>query len=523
MASTNFVSQYNHWNNSTTQLTPLNILPYQYPKVPSVGSLGHSTIGSAGLSPTQSISSTSSQSNISSSSPDVIFTPEASATSHLPINNCSNNAPSTGTNSNNYSFHQHHHLDIASRPSSMSHAYTSYHHQYHPANNFYSNSWFQDPASPTTTGANPPLYHSQTWPPLNDAYAFKLEEYTQTQAQRRCARCTCPNCINELSGLPPVVGPDEKGKRQHLCHIPGCEKVYGKTSHLKAHLRWHTGERPFLCKWLFCGKRFTRSDELQRHFRTHTGEKRFTCVTCSKKFMRSDHLAKHTKTHENKVKKLIAKKGDKSEKQTKSFISNMPAIKQEKDDDDVKPPVFSLDIPTPSTNHTDPKLRNSSLSQGFSEDIQSIQHKSPIEEYYQSYHHPYQHHQSNMYASNYFHQNPRMYQDKNYYYGHMVDQNRGVFPSAPTVPRQHSGSLQSIDNLQSTAQNQANSFYQQPANFAIPSSSTTNDQSYLLNFNNTININTSNLLININNTTATSNNNNINNTNSNNFHHSHIN
>ncbi|XP_028995916.1 transcription factor Sp3-like isoform X2 [Betta splendens] len=111
---------------------------------------------------------------------------------------------------------------------------------------------------------------------------------------RRVA-CTCPNC-KESGGRGSGVGK----KKQHICHIAGCGKVYGKTSHLRAHLRWHSGERPFVCNWMFCGKRFTRSDELQRHRRTHTGEKKFVCTECSKRFMRSDHLAKHIKTHQNK-------------------------------------------------------------------------------------------------------------------------------------------------------------------------------------------------------------------------------
>jgi hypothetical protein len=54
---------------------------------------------------------------------------------------------------------------------------------------------------------------------------------------RKCRRCTCPNCVRPSTSTS-TSADGERKRRMHICHFTACGKSYGKTSHLKAHLRY---------------------------------------------------------------------------------------------------------------------------------------------------------------------------------------------------------------------------------------------------------------------------------------------
>ena len=79
-----------------------------------------------------------------------------------------------------------------------------------------------------------------------------------------------------------------------------CDYASSYTSHLKQHLKVHTGEKSHKCN--HCSSAFSSTSSLNSHLKTHSGERSYKCTQCDYDSCFASDVRKHTKIH-NREKK----------------------------------------------------------------------------------------------------------------------------------------------------------------------------------------------------------------------------
>ena len=85
--------------------------------------------------------------------------------------------------------------------------------------------------------------------------------------------------------------PSDKVEPERPFHCSVCSHRFIRATHLRRHMRIHTGEKPFTCH--ICGQRYARGDYLRAHIQAHRRDRIHKCKHCGEAFHDLTRFADH--------------------------------------------------------------------------------------------------------------------------------------------------------------------------------------------------------------------------------------